>query len=59
MIIKMLHLDLVTLAKEKDSALEKLRDMGAVHLDLSGGTMLDASTPPHTPRCEQTTLLWS
>ena len=36
MIIKMLHLDLVTLAKEKDSALEKLRDMGAVHLDLSG-----------------------
>ena len=35
MIVKMLHLDLVCLAAEKDKALTQLRDLGAVHLDLS------------------------
>ena len=35
MIVKMLHLDLVCLAAEKDDALAQLRDLGAVHLDLS------------------------
>ena len=35
MIVKMLHLDLVCLAKEKDNTLTQLRDLGAVHLDLS------------------------
>ena len=35
MIVKMLHLDLVCLAREKDKTLTQLRDLGAVHLDLS------------------------
>lgn len=35
MIVKMLHLDLVCLAAEKDKTLTQLRDLGAVHLDLS------------------------
>lgn len=35
MIVKMLHLDIVCLAAEKDNALTQLRDLGAVHLDLS------------------------
>ena len=35
MIVKMLHLDLVCLAKEKDNTLTQLSDLGAVHLDLS------------------------
>ena len=35
MIVKMLHLDLVCLASEKTATLEKLRDLGAVHLDLA------------------------
>ena len=35
MIVKMLHLDLVCLAKEKETTLTQLRDLGAVHLDLS------------------------
>ena len=35
MIVKMLHLDLVCLAAEKTATLEKLRDLGAVHLDLA------------------------
>lgn len=35
MIVKMLHLDLVCLAAEKDKTLTQLRDIGAVHLDLS------------------------
>lgn len=35
MIVRMLHLDLVCLAAEKDAALEGLRALGAVHLDLS------------------------
>ena len=36
MIAKMLHLDLVCVASCRDEALAKLRDLGAVHLDLSG-----------------------
>ena len=35
MIVKMLHLDLVCLAVEKEKTLTQLRDLGAVHLDLS------------------------
>ncbi|MBP5285662.1 MAG: hypothetical protein ILO34_06075, partial [Kiritimatiellae bacterium] len=35
MIVKMLHLDLVALASEKDAALERLRSLGAVHIDFS------------------------
>ena len=35
MIVKMQHLDLVCLAAEKDKTLTQLRDLGAVHLDLS------------------------
>ena len=35
MIVKMLHLDLVCLAKDKEKTLTQLRDLGAVHLDLS------------------------
>ena len=35
MIVKMRHLDLVTLASEKEATLERLRALGAVHLDLS------------------------
>ena len=34
MIVKMKHLDLVCVAAEKDETLAKLRDLGAVHLDL-------------------------
>ena len=34
MIVRMKHLDLVCVAAEKDAALEKLRALGAVHLDL-------------------------
>lgn len=34
MIVKMLHLDLVCLADEKERTLERLRAFGAVHLDL-------------------------
>ena len=34
MIVKMQHLDLVCVASERDSALERLRSLGAVHLDL-------------------------
>ena len=35
MIVKMLHLDLVCLAADKEKTLTQLRDLGAVHLDLS------------------------
>jgi len=35
MIVKMHHLDLVCLASEKTATLEKLRELGAVHLDLA------------------------
>ena len=38
MIVKMLHLDLVCLAHDKKSTLESLRDLGAVHLDLSSAS---------------------
>lgn len=34
MIVKMKHLDLVCVASDKESTLSKLRDLGAVHLDL-------------------------
>ena len=34
MIVKMHHLDLVCVASEKEVTLERLRDLGAVHLDL-------------------------
>jgi len=34
MIVKMKHLDLVCVASEKDATLARLRDLGAVHLDL-------------------------
>ena len=34
MIVKMRHLDLVCVASEKEATLEKLRGLGAVHLDL-------------------------
>ena len=45
MIVKMLHLDLVCLAAEKEKTLTQLRDLGAVHLDLSsaqGATVMAA-----------------
>ena len=45
MIVKMLHLDLVCLAAEKEKTLTQLRDLGAVHLDLSsaqGATVVAA-----------------
>ena len=35
MIVRMKHLDLVCVAAEKDATLEKLRALGAVHLDLN------------------------
>ncbi len=35
MIVKMKHLDLVCIASERDATLAKLRDLGAVHLDLA------------------------
>ena len=35
MIVKMKHLDLVCVASERDATLAKLRELGAVHLDLS------------------------
>ena len=35
MIVKMKHLDLVCIASESDAALESLRSLGAVHLDLA------------------------
>ena len=38
MIVKMKHLDLVCVASESESALEKLRQFGAVHLDLSSAS---------------------
>ena len=34
MIVRMMHLDLVCVAAEKEATLEKLRALGAVHLDL-------------------------
>lgn len=34
MIVKMKHLDLICVASEKNATLEKLRSLGAVHLDL-------------------------
>ena len=45
MIVKMNHLDLVCLASDRDATLEKLRELGAVHLDLaaaSGATVAEA-----------------
>ena len=45
MIVKMHHLDLVCLAAEKEKTLTQLRDLGAVHLDLSsaqGATVVAA-----------------
>lgn len=38
MIVKMRHLDLVCVASEKEATLAKLRDLGAVHLDLRSAT---------------------
>ncbi len=35
MIVKMQHLDIVCVADERDATLKRLRDLGAVHLDLS------------------------
>ncbi len=35
MIVKMLHADVLSLASEKDAALQMLRSVGAVHLDFS------------------------
>jgi len=35
MIVKMQHLDLVCVAGDRDATLKRLRDVGAVHLDLS------------------------
>ena len=45
MIVKMLHLDLVCLAADRDETLKRLRDLGAVHLDLAsaqGASVADA-----------------
>ena len=45
MIVKMMHLDLVCVAGESEATLEKLRALGAVHLDLSsakGADVLEA-----------------
>ena len=36
MIVRMKHLDLVCVAAEKSAALDRLREFGAVHLDLAG-----------------------
>lgn len=36
MIVRMKHLDLVCVAAEKEATLERLRALGAVHLNLSG-----------------------
>ena len=35
MIVSMKHLDILCVAAEKDAALEALRALGAVHLDLA------------------------
>ena len=35
MIVKMLHLDLVCAASDREATLKSLRDLGAVHLDLN------------------------
>ena len=44
MIVRMKHLDLVCVAAEKEATLEKLRALGAVHLDLAsaGGASVAA-----------------
>ena len=38
MIVRMKHLDLVCVASDREATLEKLRALGAVHLDLSAAT---------------------
>ena len=38
MIVKMKHLDLVCVAADKEATLSRLRDLGAVHLDLRSAT---------------------
>ena len=43
MIVPMLHLDLLCVASEKDATLEKLRALGAVHIDLSGAEGAEAA----------------
>lgn len=42
MIVDMLHLDLVAVSSEKEVTLDRLRDLGAVHLDF--GTAVDERT---------------
>ncbi len=44
MLVKMLHLDLLCVAEESDSTLEKLRSLGAVHLDLSSAQGAEVSS---------------
>ena len=45
MIVRMKHLDLVCVASDKESTLEKLRALGVVHLDLAaaGGAAVAAA----------------
>ena len=38
MIVKMRHLDLVCVASERNATLEKLRELGAVHLSLDSAS---------------------
>ena len=38
MIVRMKHLDLVCIATDKEATLERLRELGAVHLDLGAAS---------------------
>ena len=51
MIVRMKHLDLVCVAAEKEATLERLRDLGAVHLDLSAAA--GSAVPPHGARSKR------
>ncbi len=44
MIVRMKHLDLVCVASERDASLAKLRELGAVHLDLKSAAGAEVST---------------
>lgn len=43
MIVKMRHLDLVCVATDREATLEKLRSLGAVHLDLASAQGLEVA----------------
>ena len=44
MIVKMQHLDLLCVASDKSKTLERLRELGVVHLDLSSAAGVEVSS---------------